>query len=30
LAGRILAYADEHRRENLTEEHFDLAKLGLL
>jgi hypothetical protein len=28
--GRILAYAAEHGYENLTDEHFDLAKLGLL
>ncbi|MGW0861283.1 hypothetical protein [Streptomyces sp. NPDC002611] len=27
---RILTYAAEHGYENLTDEHFDLAKLGLL
>ncbi|WP_328790498.1 hypothetical protein [Streptomyces sp. NBC_00273] len=27
--GRILAYATEHGYEPLTDEHFDLAKLGL-
>jgi len=27
---RILTYADEHGYENLTDEHFDMAKLGLL
>lgn len=26
----ILAYASEHGHENLTDEHFDVAKLGLL
>jgi hypothetical protein len=29
LAGRILAYADERRRKNLTNEHFDMANLSL-
>ncbi|MFE9030462.1 hypothetical protein ACFYOA_30085 [Streptomyces iakyrus] len=27
---RILAYASEHGYENLTDEHFDMAKLGQL
>ncbi|MFF9486980.1 hypothetical protein [Streptomyces sp. NPDC014676] len=27
---RILNYADEHGYEDLTDEHFDMAKLGLL
>ncbi|KAB1988244.1 hypothetical protein [Streptomyces triticiradicis] len=27
---RILAFASEHGYESLTDEHFDLARLGLL